>query len=208
MFFHKLTLGDLATNCYFLADEKTGDAIMIDAPDEHELIERFLEEKGYTLRKILLTHAHFDHILALSYIKEHTGAEICLHEDEADVLGDEELNHLFFHGKTYSPSRPKPDVLLKDGDTVTVGEIFIKVIHTPGHTKGGASYLAGDLLFSGDTLFRHSIGRTDLPTGDYKSEIKAIKEKLLPLGDDIKVYPGHGAATTIGEERKENPYLI
>ena len=206
MNFHRLTLGELGTNCYFIADEETNNAIMIDSPADPDIIERFLKENGYTLRYILQTHAHFDHILALGDLKEHTGAKICLHEDEAEVLRDKNINHLYTTGLDYIP--PEPDMLLKDGDVIEMDGISVKVLHTPGHTKGGACYLVGDILFSGDTLFRHTIGRTDCPTGDFDTEIKSIKEKLLPLGDNVEVYPGHGAATTIGEERKENPYLI
>lgn len=206
MLFHRLTLGELGTNCYFIADENTKNAIMIDAPDDPDIIERFLKEQGYTLRYILQTHAHFDHILALKYLKEHTGAEICVHEEEAEVLRDKNINHLAMTGINYTP--PEADRLLKDGDTIVMDSISISVLHTPGHTKGGVCYLTQDILFSGDTLFRRSIGRTDFPTGDFDTEIKSIKDRLLPLGDNVKVYPGHGAETTIGEERKENPYLI
>lgn len=206
MLFHKLTLGELGTNCYFIADEDTKNAIMIDAPDDPDIIERFLNEQGYNLKYILQTHAHFDHILALKFLKEHTGAKICLHKEEADILRDKDLNHLSHTGINYTP--PEPDVLFEDGDVLEMDGILVKVLHTPGHTKGGASYLVGDILFSGDTLFRRTIGRTDCPTGDFDTEIKSIREKLLPLGDNIEVYPGHGNKTTIGTERKENPYLI
>lgn len=203
--FHRLILGDLGTNCYVIADKNTDEAVMFDAPDNSDIILEFLRENGYTLKKILLTHGHYDHILALADLKKETGAEIYIHELEKEFLDDCTLNLSEKMNVVYR--KAAADNLIKDNDIIKLNDIEIKVIHTPGHTRGGVSYLAGERLISGDTLFYHSIGRTDVPTGDLKTEINSIKTKLMKLDDDIKVYPGHGMETTIGNERKENPYL-
>lgn len=203
MDFKKFTLGELATNSYVLFDEKSGVAALFDAPAEAERILDFLKEKELTLKYIFLTHAHFDHIIALSELKAATNAQIVIHYDEERYLNDTSLNLSYI-------SLPKVDADIKvsDGDVIEFCDTKIKVIHTPGHTMGGVCYLYDEILVSGDTLFCGSIGRYDFPMGDYAAEINSIKEKLMPLPDNVKVYPGHGPSTTIGNERKENPYLI
>lgn len=205
MRFHRLVLGALGTNCYIIADENTNEAIMFDAPDNSDIILEFLKENGYTLKKIMLTHGHYDHILALDDLKRETEAMICIHSKEAEFLEDYNLNLSAMMNSPYK--KVSADTQLSDGDVIKFHDIDIKVIHTPGHTGGGVCYLIGDILISGDTLFDHSIGRTDMPTGDFDTLISSIKTKLMSLDDGIKVYPGHGAETTIGIERKENPYL-
>ena len=203
MMFQRFSLGDLATNSYVLFDEKAGVAALFDAPAEAEKILDFLNERGLSLKYIFLTHAHFDHILALGELKAATNAQIVIHTDEEQYLNDTKLN------LSYMPlPEVKADILVSDGDVIDFSDVKIKVIHTPGHTLGGVCYMFDDTLVSGDTLFCGSIGRYDFPMGDFNTEIKSIKEKLLILPDKIKVYPGHGPSTTIGNERKENPYLI
>lgn len=203
MDFQRFSLGDLATNSYVLFDEKNGVAALFDAPAEADRIIAFLNEKGLSLKYIFLTHAHFDHIMALSELKETTGAQIVIHRDEEQYLNNTELNLSYFP----LPS-VKADIKVCDGDVIEFADVKIKVIHTPGHTLGGVCYLFDETLVSGDTLFYGSIGRYDFPMGDFDTEINSIKEKLMVLPDNIKVYPGHGPATTIGNERKENPYLL
>ncbi|MBQ9757855.1 MAG: MBL fold metallo-hydrolase [Clostridia bacterium] len=207
MLFHRFILGELVTNCYLIADENTKNAVLFDAPADSEKVLDYLDKNDLNLKIILLTHAHFDHILALKEIMDKTGAKCMLHKDEEKYLSDPALNlsgeHADKVGKIHEYS------LLDDGERIVLDGLLIETIHTPGHTAGGACYLVnGEILISGDTLFSGSIGRTDFPLGSFDDEIKSIKEKLMPLGDEIKVYPGHGFSTTIGKQRKENPYLI
>ncbi len=206
MIFHRFILGDLVTNCYLVADETTKNAVLFDAPANADKIIDYLEKEDLTLKLILLTHAHFDHILALGELVNRTGASYMLHEKEECYLTDEKLN-LRENYELNLPDNP-PERLLSDGDEVCLDSLKVKVIYTPGHTAGGVCYLVDDILISGDTLFSGSIGRFDFPLGDFDTEINSIKNKLLPLADEIKVYPGHGFSTTIGKQRKENPYLI
>ncbi len=205
MEFHKLSLGYLGTNCYILAENTTKQAAVIDAPDQADAILGFLEEKGYTLTNIVLTHGHYDHILALGELKEKTGATLSVHENGVAFLQDGIHNLCHYVGIDWTPV--KPDKLLKEGDVLTLGGQEFRVLHTPGHTSDCICLYGGGILISGDTLFQRSIGRADHPTGDYHQEIASIQEKLMPLPDETIVYPGHGPSTTIGEERRGNPYL-
>ena len=207
MLFHRFRLGELLTNSYLFADEVTKNAVIFDAPDNAEKILEYLNENGLTLKKILLTHAHFDHILALKPLMDATEAECVLHEIEEQYLLDPALN--FIAEKADETCIPESYTLIKDNDIIIVDSIKIKVIHTPGHTTGSVCYLVNDTtLISGDTLFSGSIGRFDFPLGSFEDEINSIKNKLMILDDDVKVCPGHGFATTIGKQRKDNPYLI
>lgn len=205
MLLHKLVLGQLQTNCYILADEETKEAVVIDVPDQADVILDFLKEKAYIVRYIILTHGHFDHMLALKEVREATGAPLLVHENCADFLKDTIKNLCHYTGVLWEAT--EADRYLKEGDIVAFGSQTLHVLHTPGHTADCICLLAGDILISGDTLFWRSVGRTDHPTGSLEEEINSIKEKLLPLPADTKVYPGHGPMTTIGDERKENPYL-
>ncbi len=206
MLFHRFVLGDLVTNCYMLADEETKNAVLFDAPDNAEKILSYAEKNGLTIKKIFLTHGHFDHMLALNDLKERTNATIYIHKEDEPYLADYKLNLIGEEHKDYV--FPKADVLLEDGDKITLDSLTIKVIHTPGHTVGGVCYLIDDILISGDTLFSGSIGRFDFPNGSLEDELNSIRTKLMILDDETKVYPGHGFSTTIGKQRKDNPYLI
>ena len=206
MLFHRFVLGNLFTNCYIAADEETKNAVLFDAPDNAGKILDYAEKNGLSIKKIFLTHGHFDHMLALGELKKKTNAKIYIHKDDAPYLEDYKLNLIGEEHKDYF--FPKADVLLSDGDTIKMDNIEIKVIHTPGHTVGSVCYKLGDVLVSGDTLFAGSIGRTDFPLGSFDDEISSIKEKLMVLDDETKVYPGHGFSTTIGKQRKDNQYLI
>ncbi len=203
---YTLKLGALETNCYIIADEATREAIIIDAPDHPEKIVDFL--KGHDLKpvKIILTHGHFDHILALGKLKEMLNIPAFIHKNGEAFLTDCLLNLTHYVNIEFTP--PKVDGFLNDGDIITFGDTKIKVIHTPGHTSDCICLSFDDILISGDTLFYRSVGRVDHPTGNMREEINSIKEKLFVLDDNTKVYPGHGPSTTIGEERRENPYLI
>lgn len=206
MFFKRLTLGDMTTNCYIAADENTHNAVLFDAPDEADKILKVLSDNGLKLCNVMLTHAHFDHILALHEVLMKTGAKLFVHENEAKYLNNPELNLLSMTGENIPEFHDYHT--LTDGETVVLDDIEISVLHTHGHTTGSVCYLMGDILVSGDTLFLHSIGRADFPLGNFDDEIASIKKKLMVLDDSVKVYPGHGFSTTIGRERKENPYLI
>ena len=207
MIFHRFRLGELLTNSYLIADETTKNAVVFDAPDNAEKIIGYLNENGLTLKKILLTHAHFDHILALKPLMDATGAECVLHEMEEQYLLDPALN--FTGEKANETGLPESYTIIKDNDIIIIDGLKIKVIHTPGHTAGSVCYLVNDTtLISGDTLFSGSIGRFDFPLGSFEDEISSIKNKLMILDDEVKVCPGHGFTTTIGKQRKDNPYLI
>lgn len=202
---HTLVLGGLGTNCYILADQTNHNAIVVDAPDNADAILSFLKEQDYHLTGIVLTHAHFDHILALADLKTATGAPVMAHQNGPDFLNDGIKNLCHYAGIDWTPV--VPDRLLSDGDTVTLGDTAFTVLHTPGHTSDCICLYGGGVLISGDTLFQGSVGRTDHPTGSLPQEIASIQEKLMVLPDETPVYPGHGPKTTIGAERRGNPYL-
>ena len=199
-----IVLGILANNCYFVHREGEYETIMIDPSAQGDKLFTRLREKGLTVTTILLTHGHFDHIMGVNEMREISGAKVYACEDELELLGDPVQNSSYKVGKSYTV---KPDVLLKDGEVVTVGSVNLKVIKTPGHTIGGCCFYSEEdgVLFSGDTLFYESVGRTDFETGDVVA-LKQSVAKLLKLPDDVKVYPGHGEFTTIGHEKMYNPF--
>jgi hydroxyacylglutathione hydrolase len=201
----RLVVGPLQVNCFILADEKTKETVVIDPGDDAQEILRIIREKGLKVKYIINTHAHFDHVGANRAIKEATGAGLLIHEDDAPVLATVSNQSRSFGMNPVSS--PAPDRLLKHGDIITAGEISLKVLHTPGHTAGGISLLEEGIVFTGDSLFAGSIGRTDLPGGDLMTLLQSIRENLLTLPDDTKVFSGHGPASTIGDERNENPFL-
>lgn len=205
MFLKRLPLGSMQTNCYILADEDTKECAIFDPSAEPDRIMSVVEENGFDVKYIILTHVHADHVMALDKVKRLTDADIVAHRCDAEMLNDNgyTLSNLFF---TSAP-QSKANVVAEDGDTLTIGNLKLRFIHTPGHTLGGMCILCGDTLISGDTLFAGSVGRTDFPGGDHKKLIDSIKDKLMVLDDDINVYPGHGPSTTIGYERENNPYL-
>ncbi len=201
-----IVLGVVQTNTYIISNPEQGEAIVIDPSDAAGRLLEYLKTNDLVCKGILLTHGHFDHILAAKELKESTQAPIYAHEAEARLLGDEKLNASDFIQKRVSL---QPDILLKDEELLRLAGFKIKVLHTPGHTAGGACYYFEDYktLISGDTLFYEDIGRWDLPTGDHRQLVEAIDRKLMSLEDSVKVYPGHGQPTTIGHERKHNIYL-
>ena len=208
MFLKKLVVGVLETNCYLISCKKTKQAAVIDPGGENEvdLILDFLQKNNFDLKYIINTHGHIDHIAGNNLLKAKTEALLLIHRLDADMLVDANKNFSSFMGKEICS--PPADKLLEEGDEIVLGRLNLRVIHTPGHTPGGISLVSNNIIFTGDTLFAGGIGRTDLPGGSYQDLIKSIKEKLLILGDDKIIYPGHGPYSTIGEEKRTNPYLI
>ncbi len=207
MFLKKLVVGELETNCYLVGCKETKKAAVIDpgGEDEVDLILNLLQKNNFSLKYILNTHGHIDHIAGNNLLKAKTEALLLIHRLDADMLVDANKNFSSFMGKKiYSPPADK---LLKEGDEISLGTLNLIVIHTPGHTPGGISLVLNNIIFTGDTLFAEGIGRTDLPGGSYQDLIKSIKEKLLVLSDDKIIYPGHGPDSTIGKERRTNPYI-
>jgi len=192
-------------NCFILGCEKTRSAVVIDPGDEADRILLTLAESGLSVKYILNTHGHFDHVGANGRMKEATGAEILIHAGDAPMLSM--LSEAAAAFGVRAENSPPPDRTIDDNDTITFGEITLRVIHTPGHSPGGVSFVTDGIAFVGDTLFAGSIGRTDFPGGDFNTLISSIKNRLFPLGDDTKVYTGHGPSTTIGRERRFNPFL-
>jgi len=200
----KLVVGPFATNCYIVGSEANKEGIIIDPADEARLILSQVESLELDIKLIVLTHGHLDHIGALKEVKEAIGAEVAIHGDDVSLLQDHSLGALF--GLFY-PTPSPPDRLLKDGDSLDIGDLHFLVLHTPGHSPGGICLLGHGVVFSGDTLFNYGIGRTDFPGGSYSQLMNSIHSKLMVLPDDTIIYPGHGPDSTIGTERQGNPFL-
>lgn len=201
----RIVVGPLEVNCYILADEQTGEAVVIDPGDDAEEILKIIRNENLKVRYIVNTHAHFDHVGANSRLKQETGAEVLMHEADAAMLADAADQAIIFGSRITQP--PQPDRYVQDGDEISAGEVKLRILHTPGHSRGGICLLGDGMVFTGDSLFAGSIGRTDFEGGDLMSLIGAIKTKLLTLPDDTIVYPGHGPETTIGDEKRDNPFL-
>jgi hydroxyacylglutathione hydrolase len=200
----KLVVGPFAANCYIVGAQSNREGMIVDPGDEAKRILNKVKELKLDIKLILLTHGHIDHTGALKEVKEATGAEVMVHADDAKSLKGQSLGKLL--GLSY-PAPPPPDRLLKDGDSIDVGDLHFLVLHTPGHTSGGICLLGEGVVFSGDTLFNYSVGRTDLPGGSYNQLMNSLQTKLMTLPDNTVVYPGHGPETTIGAERRGNPFL-
>jgi glyoxylase-like metal-dependent hydrolase (beta-lactamase superfamily II) len=199
---HTLPVGMLQANCYVI--EKDGTAVLVDPGADAAKIRSFLDKKGLTAKAVLLTHGHGDHIEAV----RHLGLPVYVHADDEECLYDAAKNLSGYAGMPFAMTKGSVSVtLLADGDTVPFSGDAIRVIHTPGHTKGGVCYLFGNLLFSGDTLFCRSVGRSDFPGGSHAQLMRSIESKLLTLPDETEVYPGHGPSSTIGSEKKCNPFF-
>lgn len=185
--------GIYGENTYLITDEATGHKAVID-PGYYDMEVRLDIQNNAFLRYLLLTHAHHDHYYAVRQYKEdYPAASFAAPAKELPLLGNADC--------------PEPDVLLKGGDTITLGETVLRVIETPGHTAGGICFVTDREIFTGDTLFRLSVGRTDLPTGNWETLVKSITEELYSLDDELVVYSGHGAPTTIGYEKRANPFV-
>jgi hydroxyacylglutathione hydrolase len=201
----RLEVGHLGANCYIVYCMKTLLGAVIDPGGNGKEIIARLSRENIKLACIVNTHGHADHIAANDEIKEATGAPVFIHSADATMLTSAQGNLSMYIGNNLI-CQPA-DRLLSDGEMFMVGEIEFQVIHTPGHTLGGICLKANNVLFSGDTLFEQSIGRTDFPGGSHSQLISSIKNKLLVLADHITVLPGHGSATTIGDERHTNPFI-
>ncbi len=205
MIIKTLAVGPIMANCYIVGCENTKSAVVIDPGDEADKILMALAESQLTVKYIINTHGHFDHVGANKKMKEATGAEILIHAADADMLEQISVASQAF-GMSVEDS-PPADRTIAEGDQITFGDITFNVIHTPGHSLGGISLSTDGVVFVGDSLFYGSIGRTDFPGGDYNTLISSIKNKLFPLGDDVVVYTGHGPETSIGQEKRMNPFL-
>jgi glyoxylase-like metal-dependent hydrolase (beta-lactamase superfamily II) len=209
MIIKMFTFGMYLTNCYVVGCEETKEAIVIDPgfdrDVEAEEVIRFIDQNGLRVKYIINTHGHVDHTAGNGIMKKATGAPILIHEDDAVMIsGDAKaMSRIFgFHATS-----PPADKMLHNGDIIQVGCIKLLVLHTPGHSEGGISLLGENFVFTGDTLFAGSIGRTDFPGASFEEIINSIKTKLITVPDHFKIYPGHGPASTIGEEKRYNPFL-
>ncbi|MHC1693955.1 MAG: MBL fold metallo-hydrolase [Eubacteriales bacterium] len=198
-------VGAIQTNCYLVTDEVTGKAAYVDPGDDASRLLEKLTEKGLTLDLILLTHSHFDHILAVQPLAAATGARVAVHTLDAEGVRDAGASLAGMFGTRQTPYTGHIHEL-RDGDSIDCGELEFKVLHTPGHTRGSSCYICGGSIFSGDTLFDGDIGRTDLKGGSDTDMTQSLK-KLKSLEGDYKVYPGHGNSTTLQRERAGNEYL-
>ncbi|MBW1988516.1 MAG: MBL fold metallo-hydrolase [Deltaproteobacteria bacterium] len=205
MIIKELVVGPIASNCYILGCESTKNAVVIDPGDEPHRILMELAKDELTAKYILNTHGHFDHVGGNAKLKEVTGAELMIHEADAPMLT--QLSNMARMWGMRVENSPPPDRFLTEGMEITFGDCTLKVLHTPGHSPGGVTFLSPAGVFAGDLLFAGSIGRTDFPGGSHETLIRSVKEKLFVLPDDTKVYPGHGPATTVGREKRYNPFF-
>lgn len=205
IFIEIIPVGGIETNCYLIGDGK--DAILIDPGDDASRIIAMIRKRNIKVAKIVLTHGHADHIGAVPELKKYTGAAVLIHSEDAIMLTDAMANLSAVFDMPFVADAA--DGLLKDGAEVSAGNIRLKVLFTPGHTPGGISLYEPNagVVFSGDTLFAGSIGRSDFPRSSHEQLIESIQEKLMILPDETIVYPGHGPQTTIGEEKADNPWL-
>jgi len=194
-------VGALETNCYLFYSRKSKEGFLIDPGAFDKRVEKAIKEDGIKIKNIINTHAHIDHISG----NKKFGYPVLIHERDNELLQNPSKNLAFFIG-LFSESPPASG-LLKDGDVIEAADLKIKVLHTPGHTPGGISLLCKDIIFTGDTLFCEGVGRVDLPYSNEKALFDSIRNKLMKLDDSTEVFPGHGPATTIGHERKANPFL-
>ncbi len=191
----------IENNNYLLIDELSKEAVLIDCSSADKNVKNVLDEAGAKLKYILLTHGHFDHVAGI----RPTDAKIVMHEDDLRILNQANIYLPMFGIPEITI--PKIDIYIKDGDILKLGDNEIKVIHTPGHTPGGVCYLTDKMLFSGDTIFRESVGRCDLEGGDFVQIVDSIKTKIFTLPDDITIYPGHGRITDVAWEKLHNNFM-
>lgn len=201
----RMVMGGYGTNCYLIYREGSKDVIFVDPADHGDQIYRKMTEKGFRIQAILLTHAHFDHMWGANDLRKLTGAKIYALEEERVLCESARANVSDMAGRACTI---RPNVYVKDGDQLTQADVTFQVIATPGHTVGSCCYYfeEGGFVVCGDTIFLESVGRTDFPTGDSSRLIRSIKEKLFTLPDEVKLYPGHGDSTTVGHEKKYNPF--
>ncbi len=199
----RLTVGPLETNCWLVADDEGAPVLVIDPAGEAERI--IQEVDGREVVGVVLTHGHFDHLGAAGELVEATGAPLLVHAADAPQVSSSVANGARFFG--FDMEAPEPDGTLEEGASLAVGSVELEVLHTPGHTPGGISLLGEGHLFSGDLVFAGSVGRTDFPGGDAGALERSIAEKVAPLPDETVIHPGHGPDTTVGRERRVNPFF-
>ncbi|MEO8323967.1 MAG: MBL fold metallo-hydrolase [Actinomycetota bacterium] len=205
IFVHR-EVGPLACNCYVVGDPASMEAIVIDPGDDADLLAEDIAAKGLSITAIVATHAHFDHIVAAGRLRELTGAPFHLEARDKPLLAWMQESGRMFLGLEL-PAPPEIDIETSEGDVLVAGAVSLQVLHTPGHSPGSISLVHDDAVFSGDTLFAGSIGRSDLPGGDVEALLAAIRNKLFTLPEHLSVYPGHGPPTTLQRERATNPFV-
>ena len=202
----KFVIGMIQTNCYLVQNEESKECFLVDPAICPEELVSHIKSEGLELKAILLTHGHFDHIMGIDGFVDEFHVPVYVYEEDADAMTDPKLNQssVYTGGYTYEGARS-----IREGQILKLAGYDFEVFHTPGHTKGGCCYYvrSEDVLFSGDTLFQNSIGRTDFPGGSMSDLVRAVKEKLMVLPDETLVYPGHMGETTIGHEKTHNPFL-
>ncbi len=201
-----IVVGSFAENCWIIGNRRSGEAICVDPGDSADEVLALARDMGVRIRYIANSHAHIDHVLGVRGVRDATDAKFLLHPGDLDLArGTAESAKRWMGVEIESP--PDPDAFIADGDEIDIDGLQLTVLHTPGHTRGSVCFYANGIVFAGDTLFQGSIGRTDLPGGDYDEEMASIVERLLVLPDDTIVLPGHMEQTTIGHERQRNPYV-
>ena len=205
MILEQIIVGPLQTNCYIIGCEKTLEAAVIDPGDEMDKIITVINENNINVKYIFVTHAHVDHIAHLLKLKQEIHAEIVMHADDQFLFDTAAIQAMMFG--LSDPGNPEPDRLVSDNEIIKVGDLEVKVLHTPGHSPGSVTYHVDNHLFVGDLIFAGSIGRTDLPGGNYTTLINSVKSKIFTLADETIIYPGHGPSTSVGEEKKYNPFF-
>jgi glyoxylase-like metal-dependent hydrolase (beta-lactamase superfamily II) len=204
MIIRSLALGPMQANCYLLECEKTNSAVVIDPGGDTEEILNLIKKGNLELKAIINTHGHIDHIASNNDLKKNSSAKLYIHKADADMITNPQKNLSFFIGEPFISV--SADILLNDGDIIDIGEISLKVRHTPGHSPGSICLIADGVIFTGDLLFAGSIGRYDFPGSSYDQIMLSLK-MIMELDNDIIVYSGHGPKTTIGEEKENNPFL-
>lgn len=198
-------MGPIQANCFIAACSKTNEAVVIDPGDDADLILLGLADLKLTVKVILNTHGHFDHVGANRKLKQVTGADLLIHKADAPMLAH--LSEMASGFGMHMENSPPADRTIAEGDVIEFGEESLKVVHTPGHSLGSVSFVGDGIAFVGDTLFAGSIGRTDFPGGSHQQLISSVRTKIFVLGDDCVIYPGHGPETTVGAEKRFNPFF-
>jgi hydroxyacylglutathione hydrolase len=204
--FEHRVVGPLACNCYVVGDAETRTAVVVDPGGDADELAKAIAARDLGVAAIVATHAHFDHVLGAARLRELLGVPFLLHESDEPLLSWLQESGRLWLGLELPPP-PEVDAFPHEGDVVVAGGVDFQVLHTPGHSPGSISLVAEEAVFSGDTLFAGSIGRTDLPGGSAEALIAAIRQKLFALGPEVAVYPGHGPSTTVGRELRLNPFV-
>ncbi len=203
--FRVFPLGEVEANCYIIGNDKSGEVVLIDPGLQPSDVIKFIQSEGLRVKYVINTHGHIDHIAGNREVLKSFKAPLCIHQLDSKYLEDPTKNLSILFG--VSITSPPADILLKEGQKLELSDMSFEIIHTPGHTPGSICLRTPSYILTGDTLFKASIGRTDIPGGDAEKLMESIKEKLLPLNKDLVVYPGHGPKTTLAEEINSNPFL-